>query len=234
MIRLGIDICRALEYCQKMNVIHRDIKPENIFISANGDYKLGDFGIARTVEKTTSGLSRKAALMFIWLLRYTKVRNMVQVWIFILWALYCIVSAESKRTPFSPDFPAPITHSDRESAIARRIGGQPIPMPCGGKRCAGRNHHKSLCVCGKRIGITHRKRCGALWSRPWRLLLIPRFMRDKRNAAGSDGQKRCGCIRRAETEVPHWGYGKWSGRDRKQNLSMEHGTKTEEKHRKMY
>ena len=58
-IKLGIDICKALELCQKFNIIHRDIKPENIFVSKLGDYKLGDFGIARTVEKTTSGLSKK-------------------------------------------------------------------------------------------------------------------------------------------------------------------------------
>ena len=59
VIRLGIDMCRALELCQKYNIIHRDVKPENMFISENGDFKLGDFGIARTVEKTTSGLSKK-------------------------------------------------------------------------------------------------------------------------------------------------------------------------------
>ena len=32
IIRLGIDICKALELCQRYNIIHRDIKPENIFI----------------------------------------------------------------------------------------------------------------------------------------------------------------------------------------------------------
>ena len=32
VIQLGIDLCKALEYCQKQNIIHRDIKPENIFI----------------------------------------------------------------------------------------------------------------------------------------------------------------------------------------------------------
>ena len=31
IIRLGIDICKALELCQRYNIIHRDIKPENIF-----------------------------------------------------------------------------------------------------------------------------------------------------------------------------------------------------------
>ena len=59
IIKLGIDMCKALELCQKFNIIHRDVKPENIFVSESGDFKLGDFGIARTVEKTSSGLSKK-------------------------------------------------------------------------------------------------------------------------------------------------------------------------------
>ena len=64
VIRLGIDLCKALELCQKYNIIHRDVKPENIFISETGDFKLGDFGIARTVEKTTSGLSKKGTYTY--------------------------------------------------------------------------------------------------------------------------------------------------------------------------
>ena len=56
---MGVDICKALELYQKYNIIHRDIKPENIFVSDNGDFKLGDFGIARTIEKTMSDLSKK-------------------------------------------------------------------------------------------------------------------------------------------------------------------------------
>ena len=56
--RLGIDICRALELCRIHNIIHRDIKPDNIFRSDTGHYKLGDFGVARTIDKTEGGLSK--------------------------------------------------------------------------------------------------------------------------------------------------------------------------------
>ena len=58
-IQLGMDICNALEICEEKKIIHRDIKPDNIFVNDRGDFKLGDFGIARTVEKTMSGMSKK-------------------------------------------------------------------------------------------------------------------------------------------------------------------------------
>lgn len=47
VIRLGIEICQALEVCHKENVLHRDIKPENIMVAKDGTFKLGDFGLAR-------------------------------------------------------------------------------------------------------------------------------------------------------------------------------------------
>ena len=59
VIRLGIDICKALEVCNHKKIVHRDIKPSNIFVSEIGEYKLGDFGVARTLEKTSTGLSKK-------------------------------------------------------------------------------------------------------------------------------------------------------------------------------
>lgn len=41
--KLGIDICSALEACEKIKVLHNDIKPTNIFYDGK-NYKLGDFG----------------------------------------------------------------------------------------------------------------------------------------------------------------------------------------------
>ncbi len=64
VIKLGIDICKALEVCQKYNIIHRDIKPTNIFVSQTGEFKLGDFGVARILEKTTSHLSTKGTYTY--------------------------------------------------------------------------------------------------------------------------------------------------------------------------
>ena len=46
VLRVGADISRALVLCKKHNIIHRDIKPANIFVSENGDFKLGEIGRA--------------------------------------------------------------------------------------------------------------------------------------------------------------------------------------------
>ena len=64
IIKLGIDICKALEVCGKYNIIHRDIKPSNIFVSDIGEFKLGDFGVARVLDKTNIGLSRKGTYTY--------------------------------------------------------------------------------------------------------------------------------------------------------------------------
>jgi serine/threonine-protein kinase len=50
IVKMGIHLCKMLEVCEQQNIIHRDIKPANIFITKYGDYKLGDFGIARTLS----------------------------------------------------------------------------------------------------------------------------------------------------------------------------------------
>jgi cyclin-dependent kinase-like len=44
-------LCKAIEYCHKLEVIHRDIKPENLLISSQHILKLCDFGFARTVPQ---------------------------------------------------------------------------------------------------------------------------------------------------------------------------------------
>jgi eukaryotic-like serine/threonine-protein kinase len=58
-ILIVCDVLRALEAVHKetdvnghpLNVIHRDLSPSNIYLSRNGEVKLGDFGIARIDSK---------------------------------------------------------------------------------------------------------------------------------------------------------------------------------------
>lgn len=128
-IKLGIDLCKAIELCQKYNIIHRDIKPENIFISPSGDYKLGDFGIARTIEETANIMSKKGTYTYMApeIYRgeeeYDSTVDMYSLGI----VLYKLLN--NNRTPFEPEYPASIKHNDKEEALMKRISGTKIPRP---------------------------------------------------------------------------------------------------------
>ena len=45
--RIGLDVCKALEYVDSKGMIHRDVKPSNIMIDKTGQVKLLDLGLAR-------------------------------------------------------------------------------------------------------------------------------------------------------------------------------------------
>ncbi|KAK4397193.1 Mitogen-activated protein kinaseMMK2 [Sesamum angolense] len=45
-------VLRGLKYVHSANVLHRDLKPSNLLLNANGDLKIGDFGLARTTSET--------------------------------------------------------------------------------------------------------------------------------------------------------------------------------------
>lgn len=48
---LLVPICSALSYSHSRQVVHRDLKPDNILITKDGQIKITDFGIARSLEE---------------------------------------------------------------------------------------------------------------------------------------------------------------------------------------
>ena len=128
VIQLGIDMCRALEVCRDLNIVHRDIKPDNIFVSANGKFKLGDFGVARTIEKTMAGLSRKGTYSYMAPEIYNGKEYGFEADIYSLGiVLYKLLN--NNRDPFLPPYPAPVKYSDKTEAMVKRIQGLELPMP---------------------------------------------------------------------------------------------------------
>ncbi len=49
--RLFRQIVNALDYLHENHVIHRDLKPTNVFLSVEGDVKIGDFGLSRRTRE---------------------------------------------------------------------------------------------------------------------------------------------------------------------------------------
>ena len=59
-INYGIQICSALQHAHNHGIVHRDLKPANLFLTYEGQLKLGDFGIALDTgesDLTASGMT---------------------------------------------------------------------------------------------------------------------------------------------------------------------------------
>ena len=136
VIRLGTDLCRALEVCGQYNIIHRDIKPANIFISDTGDYKLGDFGVARIASASTGASTRAGTVNYMApeVFRGEKYTANVDIYSLGL-VMYQLLNAN--RMPFYPPYPQPITFSAAEQARARRLAGEALPLPSGAQDALG-------------------------------------------------------------------------------------------------
>lgn len=129
IIKLGCDICTALELCAKRNVIHRDIKPENIFINQFGDFKLGDFGIARKLENLTGGVSQRGTYNY---MAPEIVKGSQYDATTDLYSLGMILYQfmNKNRLPFLDTDRQLLDPNERVTAIRRRLDGNPLPPPC--------------------------------------------------------------------------------------------------------
>ena len=60
-INIAKQICDGLSEAHKLGVVHRDLKPSNIMINKEGDVRIMDFGIARSLK--AKGITRAGAII---------------------------------------------------------------------------------------------------------------------------------------------------------------------------
>lgn len=128
VVRLGIDICKALEACGRENIIHRDIKDSNIFVSPRGEFKLGSFNMAKELSK--GGRTVLTALNPLYMAPelYKEQAYDFSVDLYSLGiVMYKLLN--KGRLPFLPLPPEAITVDDTERSVARRMSGEKLPLP---------------------------------------------------------------------------------------------------------
>lgn len=153
VIKLGCDLAMALIYCRKLNIIHRDVKPENIFVSRFGDFKLGDFGIAREQAHTMSNMSKKGTYSYMAPEIYKGEKYDSSIDIYSLGiVLYKLMN--QNRLPFLSLDKQLITYRDKETALARRMAGEKMPVPVNASAAFS---HIILKACAYEPGKRYRK-----------------------------------------------------------------------------
>ena len=129
VIKLGKDLLNALKACHSENIIHRDIKPENIFVTKFGDYKLGDFGVARIMSHTTNatktGTPYYMAPEVFKSERYGKEADIYSLGLVLYWLL------NNRKLPFEPTDHLSLPN-EKEEARQKRLTDQAVPDPVNG------------------------------------------------------------------------------------------------------
>lgn len=130
VIKLGSDMCSALELCRENNIIHRDIKPQNIFVSRYGVFKLGDFGVAKASTIRTSA-DKVGTYSYMAPEVYKGKGYDYRVDIYSLgMVLYWLLN--ERRGPFLPMPPQTPTAEQTTDAQIRRFRGETLPQPKNG------------------------------------------------------------------------------------------------------
>src|ERR1700722_4141732 len=116
---IGATLAEGLAFVHARAIVHRDVKPSNILMTADGEARLGDFGIARLVDASTLTVAGTtlgtAAYMAPEQLEDHQVGPAADIWSLGMVLLECLTGRR-------------IYEGSPSEVVARRLAG-PVPLP---------------------------------------------------------------------------------------------------------
>src|SRR5436309_9100500 len=61
-LELAIQVARGLSFAHQQGLVHRDVKPQNVLLNGDGQAKVTDFGIARSLD-VQHGMTQTGAVL---------------------------------------------------------------------------------------------------------------------------------------------------------------------------
>ncbi|EZG51798.1 protein serine/threonine kinase catalytic domain protein [Gregarina niphandrodes] len=120
VLRWIIQCVLALKHLHLKHILHRDVKTQNIFLSTNGRIRLGDFGIAKALDKT--GSFAKTIIGTPYYLSPEICRSLPYSWASDIWALGCVLyELCALKVPFEAN--------NMTSLVTRIVDGKPPMLP---------------------------------------------------------------------------------------------------------
>lgn len=121
VLKLGLDLCNALDAYNAKSGVHCNIKPENIFIDNNGNYKLGDFGSALRQRNLPQGASQDYSAPEVAGGAPSDIRSDIYSVGLVLYQLLnerCLPFGDAHGRQYG------------KYALQRRLSGEQLPAPC--------------------------------------------------------------------------------------------------------
>ena len=128
-IDISLDVAKGIKICHDNNIVHRDIKLNNIFVSKDGKFKLGDFGISKKIGELTRSHTIKGTPHYIApeiYVKNEKYSNSSDIYSLGILMYYLF---NKRRYPFYPNYPEVYKREDEDRAFYERMQYEKLDYP---------------------------------------------------------------------------------------------------------
>ncbi|MFR8316170.1 serine/threonine protein kinase [Eubacterium ventriosum] len=128
-IDISLDVAKGIKICHDNNIVHRDIKLNNIFVSKDGKFKLGDFGISKKIGELTRSHTIKGTPHYIApeiYVKNEKYSNSSDIYSLGILMYYLF---NKRRYPFYPNYPEIYKREDEDRAFYERMQYEKLAYP---------------------------------------------------------------------------------------------------------